>query len=78
MARGSALSQACAERGLLVLTCGAGQRRAVLIPPLNVERPEIEEALGVFQQALYATKASRPGRPGAPTVPIGSAGESDV
>jgi len=55
VALGSALSQACAERGLLVLTCGAGNV-VRWIPPLDVERPEIEEALGVFQEALLATQ----------------------
>ena len=55
VALGSALSQACAERGLLVLTCGAGNV-VRWIPPLDVERAEIEEALGIFQEALLATK----------------------
>ena len=55
VALGSALSQACAERGLLVLTCGAGNV-VRWIPPLDVERAEIEEALGIFQDALLATK----------------------
>jgi 4-aminobutyrate aminotransferase len=55
VALGSALSAAAAERGLLVLTCGAGN---VLrwIPPLDVQRSEIEEALGIFSQALLATE----------------------
>jgi 4-aminobutyrate aminotransferase-like enzyme len=55
-ALGSAMSQACAERGLLVLTCGAGNV-VRWIPPLDVQRSEIEEALGIFQQALLATGA---------------------
>jgi 4-aminobutyrate aminotransferase len=55
VALGSAMSQACAERGLLVLTCGAGNV-VRWIPPLDVERSEIEEALGVFQEALLATR----------------------
>ena len=55
VALGSAMSQACAERGLLVLTCGAGNV-VRWIAPLDVERAEIEEALGVFQEALLATK----------------------
>jgi 4-aminobutyrate aminotransferase len=55
VALGSAMSQACAERGLLVLTCGAGNV-VRWIPPLDVERPEIEEALGIFQQALEDTR----------------------
>ena len=56
VALGSAISQACAERGLLVLTCGAGNV-VRWIPPLDVERSEIEEALGVFQQALLDTRS---------------------
>jgi len=55
VALGSALSGACAERGLLVLTCGAGNV-VRWIPPLDVDRAEIEEALGVFQEALLATR----------------------
>ena len=55
VALGSALSAASAERGLLVLTCGAGNV-VRWIPPLDVSRPEIEEALGVFQQALLETQ----------------------
>mgnify|MGYP001822596600 FL=1 len=55
VALGSAMSQACAERGLLVLTCGAGNV-VRWIPPLDVQRSEIEEALGVFQLSLLATQ----------------------
>jgi 4-aminobutyrate aminotransferase len=54
-ALGSALSAACAERGLLVLTCGAGNV-VRWIAPLDVGRPEIEEALGIFQTALLETR----------------------
>jgi 4-aminobutyrate aminotransferase len=54
---GSAMSQACAERGLLVLTCGAGNV-VRWIPPLDVQRTEIEEALGVFQEALLTTASA--------------------
>ncbi len=54
VALGSALSLACAERGLLVLTCGAGNV-VRWIPPLDVQRSEIEEALGIFQESLLAT-----------------------
>lgn len=54
VALGSALSAACADKGLLVLTCGAGNV-VRWIPPLDVERSEIEEALGIFQEALLET-----------------------
>jgi 4-aminobutyrate aminotransferase len=55
VALGSALSAACADKGLLVLTCGAGNV-VRWIPPLDVDRSEIEEALGVFQEALLQTR----------------------
>jgi 4-aminobutyrate aminotransferase len=55
VALGTALSAACAERGLLVLTCGKGNV-VRWIPPLDVERTELEEALGIFQEALLATQ----------------------
>jgi 4-aminobutyrate aminotransferase len=52
---GDALSAACAERGLLLLTCGPSHNIMRWIPPLDVARGEIEEGLGVFQEALLAT-----------------------
>ncbi|MFO7531435.1 MAG: aminotransferase class III-fold pyridoxal phosphate-dependent enzyme [Candidatus Limnocylindrales bacterium] len=55
VALGSALSAAAAERGLLVLTCGAGNV-VRWIPPLDVQRSEIEEALGIFGEALLSTQ----------------------
>jgi 4-aminobutyrate aminotransferase len=55
IALGSALSAAAAERGLLVLTCGAGNV-VRWIPPLDVQRSEIEEALGIFGEALLSTQ----------------------
>jgi 4-aminobutyrate aminotransferase len=53
---GNALSSMSAERGLLLLTCGADHNILRWIPPLDVERAEIEEALGVFQEVLLATQ----------------------
>jgi 4-aminobutyrate aminotransferase-like enzyme len=53
---GNALSLAAAERGLLLLTCGADHNIMRWIPPLDVARPELEEALGVFQDALLETR----------------------
>ena len=46
---------ACAERGLLLLTCGPSHNIMRWIPPLDVSRDEIEESLGIFQEALLAT-----------------------
>jgi 4-aminobutyrate aminotransferase len=53
---GKVLSAISAEKGLLVLNCGAGN---VIrwIPPLSVTRPELEESLGIFQEALLETLA---------------------
>ncbi len=53
---GDALSAACAEQGLLLLTCGPDHNIMRWIPPLDVDRAEIEEALGIFQEALLATR----------------------
>jgi 4-aminobutyrate aminotransferase len=53
---GNALSAACAERGLLLLTCGSDHNIIRWIPPLDVDRAEIEEALGIFQETLLATR----------------------
>jgi 4-aminobutyrate aminotransferase-like enzyme len=52
---GNAISAGCAERGLLLLTCGTDHNVIRWIPPLDVDRAEIEEALGVFQQTLLET-----------------------
>jgi 4-aminobutyrate aminotransferase len=49
---GNAVSAACADRGLLLLTCGAEHNIMRWIAPLDVDRAEIEEALGIFQEVL--------------------------
>ena len=53
---GNALSEGSAERGLLLLTCGADHNILRWIAPLDVDRAEIEEALGIFQEVLLATQ----------------------
>ena len=53
---GNALIAECADRGLLVLTCGPDHNVVRWIPPLDVERGEIEEAMGIFQGALLETQ----------------------
>jgi 4-aminobutyrate aminotransferase len=53
---GNALIAACAERGLWLLTCGAEHNILRWIAPLDVERAEIEEALGIFQATLLETR----------------------
>ena len=52
---GEALSEACLERGMLLLTCGPAHNTLRWIPPLDVSRDEIEEGLGIFAEALLAT-----------------------
>jgi 4-aminobutyrate aminotransferase len=52
---GDALIAACADRGLLLLTCGPAHNITRWIPPLDVSRAEIEEGLGIYQEALLAT-----------------------
>ena len=53
---GNALSASSAEKGLLLLTCGPEHNIMRWIPPLDVGRAEIEEALGIFQEALLTTR----------------------
>ncbi len=52
---GEALTAACADRGLLLLTCGPSHNIMRWIPPVDVNRDEVEESLGIFQEALLAT-----------------------
>lgn len=52
----NALSARCADDGLLLLTCGPAHNIVRWIPPLDVDRPELEEALGTFQKALLETR----------------------
>ena len=49
---GDALIARLADEGLLALTCGPQHNIVRLIPPLDVSRPELEEALGIFQKVL--------------------------
>jgi 4-aminobutyrate aminotransferase len=53
---GNALSAAAAERRLLLLTCGPDHNIIRWIPPLDVARAELEEALGIFQEVLLETR----------------------
>jgi 4-aminobutyrate aminotransferase len=52
---GDRLIARLADEGLLALTCGPQHNVIRLIPPLDVSRPELEEALGIFQKALAET-----------------------
>ncbi|MBI3360157.1 MAG: acetyl ornithine aminotransferase family protein [Chloroflexi bacterium] len=46
------------ERGLLLLGCGQSVVR--IAPPLNIERTLVDEALGIFEEALTEAKAETP------------------
>ncbi len=46
------LSAACADAGLLVLTCGRQHEVVRWIPPLNVTAAEISEAVEIFGESL--------------------------
>jgi 4-aminobutyrate aminotransferase len=48
---------ACADDGLILLTCGPAHQVIRWIPPLDVEAAEVDEALRIFQRALAATAA---------------------
>lgn len=49
---GDVIIERCAQEGLLLLTCGPAHNIIRWIPPLDVSRAELEEALGIFQQVL--------------------------
>ena len=46
--------QACADRGLLVLSCGGEHQVIRWIPPLDVAADEIRRGLSIFEEALAA------------------------
>jgi 4-aminobutyrate aminotransferase len=50
-----AIVNACAERGLLLLTCGTYDNVIRWIPPLVVTEQQINDALGIFGEALKQT-----------------------
>jgi 4-aminobutyrate aminotransferase len=50
------VAQACLERKLLLLTCGAWDNVIRWIPPLVVTEDQINEALGIFGEALAGVK----------------------
>ncbi len=59
-ARAGNILKECEKRGLLMLRCGPYQEIVRWLPPLIVDKPQIDEALGVFEEALKATKDQRP------------------
>jgi 4-aminobutyrate aminotransferase len=50
-----AVVHACEERGLLLLTCGTYDNVVRWIPPLVVSESQINDALGIFADALQET-----------------------
>ena len=46
------LSGACADNGLLVLTCGSQHEVVRWIPPLDVTAAEISEGVEIFGETL--------------------------
>jgi len=47
-----AVQDSCLERDLLLLTCGTYENVIRWIPPLIVTQEQIDEALGIFEEAL--------------------------
>ena len=53
--RAGKLLEACEERNLLMLRCGADKNVVSWLPPLIVSYEQIDEATEIFKQALEAT-----------------------
>jgi 4-aminobutyrate aminotransferase-like enzyme len=53
-----ALIAACADAGLLVLTCGRVHETIRWIPPLDVNAAEIAEAVEIFGETLASIPRS--------------------
>ncbi len=51
----NAVVAAAADRGLILLTCGAGHEVVRWLPPLDVTADEIDEGLATFEAALAAS-----------------------
>ncbi len=49
-----AVAKACVDRRLLILTCGNYEHVIRWIPPLNVTQEQIDNALGIFEEALQS------------------------
>jgi len=48
------LVEACMDQGLLLI--GAGPKVVRFVPPLNINRAEIDQAMEIFQRALQEWK----------------------
>ncbi len=56
-----AIVHACEERGLLLLTCGTYDNVIRWIPPLIVSESQINDALGIFAEALEGIRKVKVG-----------------
>jgi 4-aminobutyrate aminotransferase len=54
--KATAVAKACHERGLMLLTCGTYGNVIRWIPPLVVNQSQLQEALGIFSDALKANQ----------------------
>jgi 4-aminobutyrate aminotransferase len=57
-ATASAVQKAAAERGLLLLTCGAYSNVVRMIPPLVVDASQIDDALAIWTETVAAVTGS--------------------
>jgi 4-aminobutyrate aminotransferase len=48
--------QECLERGLIIINCGAERNIIRFIPPLTISNGELDQALGIFGEALAAAE----------------------
>ena len=53
------LQHECLNRGLMLLTCGIGGNVIRWIPPVNVRREDLDEAIRIFDDSLDAVMQSR-------------------
>jgi 4-aminobutyrate aminotransferase-like enzyme len=53
------LQHECLNRGLMLLTCGIGGNVIRWIPPVNVSRDDVDEAISIFDDSLDAVMESR-------------------
>ena len=53
--RAGKILKECEKRGLLMLRCGPYQEIVRWLPPLIVNQQQIDEATGIFEEALKAT-----------------------
>jgi 4-aminobutyrate aminotransferase/(S)-3-amino-2-methylpropionate transaminase len=51
-ARGTGIVRRCLEQGVVVLKAGTYDNVIRLLPPLTIEEPLLDEALGILDEAL--------------------------